>query len=622
MRNVVFVRGSLVGISETVISCFVLLLPYCLISGYLLTLACRVLARADTPLSIGRVYFLDNIGDILGGAVFTFVLIHFFRHFGILYFPGFLNLFFAAMLSLVFGSKRLLLVPSVVLAGFLAVVLLVDLEDRSTQLQYSGQKVVYRGNSPYGELVVTESEGQYDFIENGVPVISTHNIEEIEETVHYAMVQRPTAERVLLISGGVSGTAKEILKYDVEQVDYVELDPLIVDVGRRYLAGNLSDERIRVENTDGRLFVKQTDRRYDVVIVDVPDPSTSQLNRFYTLQFFREAKRVLTDGGVLSFSLGHYENYVSKELAKLIAVAHRTVGSVFRNVTIVPGGRIFFLASDGEVTRDIAARIEAAGIQTHLVNRHYLRGTLTPDRIADVERPITENAPINKDFSPVLYYYHLRHWMSQFRYRFGALEGALILILAIYLFRIRPVSFAIFTTGFSASGLVVVLLLGFQILYGSVYHKVGLIVTMFMIGLAVGSFTMNRMLAHRTRKDLVKLELVIAAYAVVLPFILMGLGGLGGATVSRICTEVVLPLLTLVLAALVGLEFPLAGKADFRGITATAARLYTADFVGACLGALLVSTFLIPVIGVVWVCVLVGALNAVSGAVVWLTGKG
>ena len=81
LRNVVFLRGAEVGVTETVASCFVLLAPYCLIAGYLLTLATRVLAHGRDASSIGQVYFLDNIGDMIGGLLFSFVLIHLFDHF-------------------------------------------------------------------------------------------------------------------------------------------------------------------------------------------------------------------------------------------------------------------------------------------------------------------------------------------------------------------------------------------------------------------------------------------------------------------------------------------------------------------------------------------------------------
>ncbi len=243
-----------------------------------------------------------------------------------------------------------------------------------------------------------------------MPLFSTQNTEQIEESVHYAMAQRPHARRVLLISGGVSGTAREILKYPVETVDYVELDPLVLAAARRYLPDALSEKgteevvgeqfrkstaasrqpppspspRIHVINSDGRLFVRRTDRRYDVVIVNVPDPSTSQLNRFYTREFFGEVRRVLAPDGVLSFSLGTYENYLSPELARLIGIAGRTLRSEFSHVLVLPGSRVFFLASDGELTADVARRIEQAGVKTLLVNRSYLKGMLTADRMADL----------------------------------------------------------------------------------------------------------------------------------------------------------------------------------------------------------------------------------------------
>jgi len=533
-----------------------------------------------------------------------------------------LNLLMACLVAWLFRRRVLLAIATIVLAASVGIVVSCDLDDLSAEIQYAGQRILYKGNSPYGSLVVTRLDGQINFIHNGVVVLATHNIGQVEETVHYAMAQRPHARRVLLISGGVAGTAKEILKYDVDTVDYVELDPLIIEIGRRYLPENLADPRIRVISTDGRLFIRQTDRRYDVVIVDVPDPSTSQINRFYTREFFDEVHRRLNPDGVLCTSLEHYENRLTKELANLIGVAHQTLNQEFQNILIVPAGRIYFLASDGPLTEKIAARIQEKGIHTHLMKPHYLETVVfAPLRVAPVRGAISPDAAVNKDFSPILYYYHLQYWISRFQVGFGLLEAGLLLLFLIFLVRIRPVSFALFTTGLAASALEVVLLVGFQILYGCVYHQVGLIVTMFMLGLGIGSFTMNRMLSGRRRKDLGVLEFGLAVYAVCLPLILMGLGRVGGATATAVASLLAVPLLALVLGILVGLEFPLAGKEDFSGVSATASRLYTADYLGAALGALLVSTLLIPVIGVVAVCLLVGGLNAASGVVILCTRR-
>jgi spermidine synthase len=527
--------------------------------------------------------------------------------------------------------------------GVLVLAFLADMDGISTGWLFQKQHVVARANSPYGRLVVTESDGQFDFIENGVPLTSTRDDQHVEETVHYAMAQRPDARKVLLVSGGISGTAREILKYDVIGVDYVELDPLILELGRKYLPENLADSRIRILNTDGRLFIKQTGEKYDVVIVDVPDPATLQLNRFYTVEFLAEVKRVLSPDGVLGFSLGHYENYVSPELARLLASARRSLSPSFQNVLVIPGGRVFFLASDGPLFGDIAGRIEQRQIKTKLVNRHYLDAMLTADRMAGIQRAVSQPAAINRDFSPMLYFYHLRHWMSQFNVGFGVLQALFLILLCVYLVRLRGAALILFASGFAGSALELVLLLAFQVLCGSVYHQVGVVVTVFMAGLALGAAWANRAVRSfggvsslspinlgprvtrpsetstpypRQARCLRYLAFAVAGYAILLPFLLSLLNQMGGMAVSLFAIKAVIALLTLILAALVGAQFPLANRLEFDGSVAGASRLYTADFVGAFLGALLASTLLIPLIGVTGVCLLTAALNLLGGAMI------
>ena len=696
LRNVVFVRGAEVGVTGTVVSAAVLLLPFCIVAGYILTLACSILARIanagafgvppvsgmeqgkpDAELEIkgrrdacatltgnaasaaGRVYVADSLGSVVGGALFSFVLVRFLDHIALLAVPALLNLAAAAWLgcsrrresALTFSPKvrgltsaatplRWEIFILTLVAGIAAFVWLVNADALSTSLQFPGQNVLFHANSPYGRLVVTESGGETNFIENGIAVVSTPNVEQVEEAAHYAMVQRPDARRVLLVSGGVAGVAKEILKYNVAGVDCVELDPLVIETGRRFLPEHFADPRIRVITTDARQFVRQTTNRYDVVILVLPDPSTAQLNRFFTVEFFSGVKRVLADGGVLSFALGRYENYVSPELAQLLASAHRSLKQSFANILVLPGGRVFFLASDGPLHGDIAARVEAQGIPTKLVNRHYLDAMLTADRMADIQRAVSQPATLNRDFSPMLYYYHLRHWMSQFTLSFGALQAALLLLLLVYLIRLRGPALALFASGFAGSALEVVLLLAFQVLCGSVYHQVGVIVTVFMAGLAVGAVWANRAPINleegraggpqhaaaarsesapyqRQARCLCHLAFAIAALALLLPALLFSLNRLSSAVPAFVVIQAVIALLTLLLAVLVGAQFPLANCLQFDGTATGASRLYTADFVGASLGALLASTLLIPLIGVTGVCLLTAALNALAGGVLF-----
>jgi spermidine synthase len=616
LRNVVFVRGAAVGVSETFLSALLLLLPYCLVAGYALTLACSLLARQEGVAGIGQVYVADSIGSIGGGVLFSFVLVRFLDHAGILVYPAVLNLLVAGAMGLHTGHKWFSAMAGALAVAVMAAAVLVDLDGVSTAWQYPRQHIVARANSPYGKLLVTESDGQFDFIENGVPLTSTRDDQHVEEAVHYAMAQRPLARTVLLVGGGISGTARELLKYHVRRVDYVELDPLILEFGRKYLPESLADNRIKVINTDGRLFVRQTGEKYDVVIVDVPEPSTAQLNRFFTVEFLAEVKRALSPDGVVSFSLGHYENYVSPELARMLASACRSLKASFPNVLVIPGGKVFFLASDGPLFGDIAARIEQQGVKTKLMNRHYLDAMLTADRLMDMQNAVAQPAALNQDFNPALYFYHLRHWMSQFKIGFGLLQVLLLVLLGVYLVRLRGTAFVLFASGFAATTLEIVLLLAFQVLCGSVYHQLGIIVTVFMAGLALGAVMANRRMKSQgnTAKHLALLAFAIAGYAILLAFLLPLLNRLGDTAAALVFIKTAIALLTLILAALVGMQFPPANRLEFDGTVAGASRLYTADFVGAFLGALLASTLLIPLIGVTGVCLLAAALNFTGGA--------
>ena len=99
LRNVVFIRGAEVGVNATGISIFLLLLPYCLVAGYALTLACSLLAREEGAAGIGLVYAADSIGSIGGGVLFSFVLVGFLDHAGILVYPAVLNLLVACAMG-------------------------------------------------------------------------------------------------------------------------------------------------------------------------------------------------------------------------------------------------------------------------------------------------------------------------------------------------------------------------------------------------------------------------------------------------------------------------------------------------------------------------------------------
>jgi spermidine synthase len=613
-RDVMFTPGAAVGPAGIAAGCAVLLAPFCLASGGVLTLATGSLAREGDPWNAGRVYAADTLGSIAGGILFSFALAPWLDHFALLCVPALLMLGLAAALAHRAGFQWLraagILGAMVVTAMFAAG----RIDDRSTQWQYRG-RVVWRAGSPYGRLVVTDEAGQLTFYENGAPVVFTDNIGQNEESVLYALAERPAPRRVLLISGAVTGAAREAIRGGAGEVTAIELDPRFIEAGRRLLPENVADPRIKLVADDARRFVQRAAGEFDLIILALPDPSTLQLNRFFTSEFFAAARRALRPGGVLAFGLGRYENYIGPDLTDLLACTHRTLGGIFPHVLMVPGGRVYYLASETPLDPDITSRLEERGLAGRLVNRHYLLAMLAPDRLADLARAVASPGVVNTDFNPVLYFHLQRHWLSQFAFPVRAAGLTALLVCLVYFVRLQVLSRVIFASGFSAAVLEIVLLLAFQIFYGSLYQQLGLVVTVFMAGLAGGAVVANRRGNRWPRHRAVAgLAGAIAGLAALLPLLLSRLPGLDARLHTAFAGQAALLALALVLALLVGAQFSVAGRTMGDEAPGSAARLFTADLVGAALGAVLVSTVLIPLVGVTAVCLLTAGLNVVVAA--------
>ena len=235
----------------------------------------------------------------------------------------------------------------------------------------------------------------------------------------------PTPRRLLLIGGGVNGSITEALAHpSLDRVDYVEFDPAIFEVAARYFPAAWekihSDPRVRVHAMDGRIL-KSTTERFDVIIVNLPDPHTAQLNRFYTEEFYREAAARLRPAGILSFQVNSSENYISQPLADFLRCLMRTLRRVFPQVIAIPGETVHFFAATqpGTLTTDpqeLVRRLRARGLHTQYVREYFVPFRMSPDRMQDLQTQIEPlpSTPVNHDFAPVAYYFDVALWSAPF----------------------------------------------------------------------------------------------------------------------------------------------------------------------------------------------------------------
>ncbi len=298
----------------------------------------------------GRAFLYEAAGGAFAGAVFTFVMAHLLNPFQSAFLASGLALTAAAAAA---GRSFRLGGAAAALFGFLLAV--AGPLDRATEKARwrdwnEGYSMEETADSKYGRISVLRYRDQTSFFESGHLAFSIPDMESGAELAGMVMVQHRKPGCVLAIGGGISGLAREILRFPVESLDVVELDPKLVELAMRRLPaeerGIFYKPGVRMHYADGRLFVKRSDpESFDLVLICLPDPSTASLNRFYTREFFEEVGLALRPGGVCAFTLSSAENYLGSELLLRNGTEYHTFLSVFPHVRVVPGDPAIFLGS-------------------------------------------------------------------------------------------------------------------------------------------------------------------------------------------------------------------------------------------------------------------------------------
>ena len=129
-----------------------------------------------------------------------------------------------------------------------------------------------------------------------------------ENIVHATALSHSAPKQVLIIGGGDGGSSEEILKHpSIEGVTLVELDQAVIDIAAQFFEsihhGVFDDARLRLIVADGLAYIHTTERRYDLIILDLPDP-VGPAAELYRQAFFRRCRAILNPGGALSLHVG------------------------------------------------------------------------------------------------------------------------------------------------------------------------------------------------------------------------------------------------------------------------------------------------------------------------------
>ena len=179
-----------------------------------------------------------------------------------------------------------------------------------SQREYE-DKVLFEAHTQFHDLVITQWKDDYWFYIDRLKNFSS--IDEYlysEPMVHSAFEIRGDTKNALVLGGENGCLLREILKYPVRQVDIVSYDTLLrnLAIQNQYITKvnqhAYDHQKVHIIHENILDFCKSTQRKYDAVLIDLPDPRSVETNQFYTLEFYNLIRGLLNTDGIMITQAG------------------------------------------------------------------------------------------------------------------------------------------------------------------------------------------------------------------------------------------------------------------------------------------------------------------------------
>lgn len=462
-------------------------------------------------------------------------------------------------------------------------------------------------DTPFGNITTGVYSNERTVYYDHRPVFFPGDVISAEENIHYALLQRQNYDRVLLISGGLRRHLAELMKYNIRELTYLEMDPgLIAAEGvHDTVCGQM---RVKVVRDDPAAFLRADGGAFDAVIQLIPPPSTLSVDRFYTVEYFRIVREQLSPEGVFICTPMPWFNYSPESYRRGFSPFFNALSAVFSHVTLIPGSMLYAVASGTPVSHAVVQLAGQRGIGASYVNGDYLNDNEIKTKTEQILSNVDRNAGMNTALRPVTSLFSNLLSLERMGMRGGiiALLGLLILLPFAFVSRGGQVMFAS-SAGLAGFGMILIFVL--QMTAGNIYMLSSVILTLLMAGLAAGA-------ALGERLALKSLKICI--------LILTGIFTLTGLLVPALTVSSSGPVLTFIFIVM-----PAAGivtGAIYRILTSrpggrVTGSVYSADMAGSALGYLTAATLLVPLAGTANGCFILALFILLSGIVASVTIK-
>ena len=176
---------------------------------------------------------------------------------------------------------------------------------QNVEIRYRVRSVIYDEQSDFQhmQLVDTYQYGKMLILDGIVQTTENDEFFYHEMMVHVPMLSHPDPKKVLIIGGGDGGILREVLRYrSIEKATIVEIDPLVIEFCREHLPGiskgAFDDDRTDLIIEDGAVYVNETKERFDVIIIDSPDP-IGPARILFSEEFYRDVHSVMVPDGIM-----------------------------------------------------------------------------------------------------------------------------------------------------------------------------------------------------------------------------------------------------------------------------------------------------------------------------------
>ena len=259
---------------------------------------------------------------------------------------------------------------------------------------YAGLKVRFQKDTQYHRLAVVDDEAdgkrylRFDAsYQSGMSIADPLATEfRYTDYFHLARLYNPDAKRILLIGlGGGSVPKRWQSDFPGMTMDVVELDPVVVDVARKYFALD-NDSRVRVTTKDGRIFLADAkpDQKWDAIFLDAYYSDGLPFH-LATSEFFDLARRHLTDNGVIAMNA---IGAVTGPNSKLFRSVFRTLQGVYPTVYVHPVAEDALTGSE-QVRNLLVVATGGPAITEEELGRRYGELLVTNPKVPDLAGPIT-----------------------------------------------------------------------------------------------------------------------------------------------------------------------------------------------------------------------------------------